>query len=84
MWLYAMIIHLFIQGISVILGNEGFAKWFTDGDTTAPFEKIGDVKLEGPKVDYFIKLAKGTYLLVKKPSQEKKDLSTLVYTKTKS
>jgi hypothetical protein len=36
-WLYAMTIHPFLQGIRDILGHEGFVKFFADD---APFEKM--------------------------------------------
>ena len=70
MWFYAMGIHPFIQGIRDILGHEGFTKWFADdGNSTAPFDKMVEVIeyviQEGPKVGYFMKRNKGTYLLGK-------------------
>lgn len=68
MWFYAMAIHPFLQKIRDVLGNEGFTKWYADdGNTIAPFNKMVEVlrivKEEGPKVGYYIKLSKGSYLL---------------------
>ena len=70
MWFYAMAIHPFLQKIRNILGEDGFTKWYADdGNTVAPFEKMVQViqlvKEEGPKVGYFIKFSKGTYLIGK-------------------
>ena len=75
MWLYAMAIQPFIVGIRNILGNEGFTKWFADdGNSAAPFDTMCEVIeyiiREGPKVGYFMKLTKGTYLLGKCVSLE--------------
>jgi hypothetical protein len=68
MWLYAMTIHPFLQGIRDILGHEGFVKFFADdGNIAAPFEKmcecINFINQEGPKFGYFLKMSKGSYLL---------------------
>jgi hypothetical protein len=70
MWFYAMAIHPFLQKIRNVLGNEGFTKWYADdGNTIAPFNKMTEiiriVKEEGPKVGYYIKFSKGSYLLGK-------------------
>ena len=70
MWFYAMAIHPFLQKIRNVLGNEGFTKWYADdGNTVAPFNKMVEVirivKDEGPKVGYYIKFSKGSYLLGK-------------------
>ena len=70
MWLYAVAIHPLLQKIRDILGEDGFTKWFADdGYVKAPFYKMIDVvkliKSEGPKVGYYIKFSKGTYLLGK-------------------
>ena len=65
-----MAIHPFLQIIRNVFGNEGFTKWYADdGNTIAPFDKmlivIRIVKEEGPKVGYYIKFSKGSYLLGK-------------------
>ena len=70
MWFYAMAIHPFLQKIKNVLGNEGFTKWYADdGNTIAPFNKMTEiiriVKEDGPKVGYYIKFSKGSYLLGK-------------------
>ena len=75
MWYYAMAIHPFLQKIRDALGNNGFSKWYADdGNTVAPFNKMIEVirivKEEGPKVGYFIKFSKGTYLLGKCDTHE--------------
>ena len=70
MWFYAMAIHPFLQKIRNVLGNDGFTKWYADdGNTIAHFDKMTEVirivKEEGPKVGYYIKFSKGSYLLGK-------------------
>ena len=65
-----MAIHPFLQKIRNVLGNEGFTKWCADdGNTIAPFNKMTEiiriVKEEGPKVGYYIKFSKESYLLGK-------------------
>ena len=68
MWLYAMTIHPFLQGIRNILGETGFVKFFADdGNIAAPFDTLCEcidfINQEGPKYGYFLKMSKGTYLL---------------------
>ena len=70
MWFYAMAIYPFLQKIRNVLGNERFTKWYADdGNIIAPFDKMLEVirivKEEGPKVGYYIKFSKGSYLLGK-------------------
>ena len=75
MWFYAMAIHPFLQKIKNVLGNEGFTKWYADdGNTVAPFNKMVEVirivKDEGPKIGYYIKFSKGSYLIGKCETNE--------------
>jgi len=81
MWFYAMSIHPLLQKLKDILGPEGFTKWYADdGYVNAPFEKmiqvIEAVQRLGPKVGYYVKISKGTYLLGKCS-----DLETAIYRK---
>jgi hypothetical protein len=63
-----MSIHPLLQKLKDILGPDGFTKWYADdGYVNAPFEKmiqeIEAVQRLGPKVGYYVKISKGTYLL---------------------
>lgn len=75
MFIHAMGTLPFVKRLRDSLGNDGFVKFFADdGNITAPFDKMVDcirvVLEEGPKVGYFLKFTKGTYLLGKCGSLE--------------